>query len=85
MILPCEPALFRHPGRVRQDGLDLFLGDTELAGYLRDGGPTRQVLKDGVQGQSRRPSLFPAISPSVNRCVTSRRAVVFILVLQLHY
>ena len=51
MILPWEPVLFEHPGRVGQDGLDLFLGDAELAGYLLDGGAASQVLKHGVQGQ----------------------------------
>ena len=52
MILSCESVLFQHPGRVGQDGLDLLLGDAELAGYLLDGSTASQVLKNGVQGQS---------------------------------
>ena len=51
-LLSGEPVLLQHPGRVGQDGLDLLLGDAELAGYLLDGCAAGQVLKDGVQGQS---------------------------------
>ena len=50
MIPSCEPVLFQHPVRVGQDGLDLVLGDVELAGDLLDGGAASQVLKDGMQG-----------------------------------
>ena len=50
MTLSGEPVLFQHPGCVRQNGLDLFLGDVELEGCLLDGGAASQVLKDGVRG-----------------------------------
>ena len=50
MILSWEPVLFQHPGRVGQDGLDLFLGDAELAGYLLDGGAAARFSKTACRG-----------------------------------